>query len=106
MEPESAWHALTGEHGPAPKEKEMSRREEVKNKLISCRNVIDRGTLARTLADEVDAERAIVTKLLEMLEPGVAPPKSHQSCSCVDCRQHEINEGRYNRALEIAGRKE
>lgn len=88
--------------------------------------------LARTLADEVDSLRAsltalgekatryeherevnaglvaerdaVITKLLEMLEPGVAPPKSHQACSCFDCRQHEISEGRYNRAIEIAGR--
>lgn len=62
--------------------------------------------LARTLADEVDAERAVITKLLAMLEPGVSPPKSHTSCDCVECRCHKINEERHALASEIAGRKE
>jgi len=91
----------------------MSRREEVKNKLISCRNVIDRGTLARTLADEVDAERAIVTKLLEMLEPGVEP-NDFQFCFNLNPdgdfkAAHDAWKGKaelHARACEIAGREE
>jgi hypothetical protein len=94
--------------GAAP----MSRREEVEKDIVwiesggldaECEQWPD---LARTLADEVDAERAVVAKLLAMLEPGVAPPKSHVSCDCVECRRHKINEDRYARACEIAGRKE
>ena len=62
--------------------------------------------LAEALADEVDERDAVITKLLAMLEPGVSPPKSHTSCDCVECRCHKINEERYARACEIAGRKE
>lgn len=61
----------------------MSRREEVEASIKWVMSAAISGSptkpgiieLARTLADEVDAERAIVTKLLEMLEPGVAPPR-------------------------------
>ena len=60
--------------------------------------------LCRTLAAEVDARDEVITRLLEMLLPGVAPP--HDPCGCVECKRHEINEGRYRRALEIAGRTE
>lgn len=92
----------------------MSRRDEVESEMKEALRGCDDGMeyaerledKCLLLADEVHAEREVVTKLLAMLEPGVSPPKSHQSCSCVDCRQHEINEGRYHRALEIAGRKE
>lgn len=90
----------------------MSRREEVESKIATYKHgnrfitADERDELARTLADEVDAERAVITKLLAMLEPGVSPPKSHVSCDCVECRRHKINEERYARACEIAGRKE
>lgn len=99
--------------GTAP----MSRREEVEAKITLCANWGDLNRCRnlelalRTLADEVDALRAekaerdaVITRLLAMLEPGVAPPKSHEACGCVECLRHEINEGRYARACEIAGR--
>ncbi len=94
--------------GTAP----MSRREEVE---ASIKWIMSAGIsggaitpnmrdLARTLADEVDAERAVITKLLAILEPGASPPKSHTSCDCAECRRHKLNEERYARACEIAGR--
>jgi len=84
----------------------MSRRDEVEQNIkwvmsagmsggTTKQGLID---LARTLADEVDAERAVVTKLLAMLKPG----------ECKDwlggywLQQHTF----YERACEIAGRKE
>lgn len=92
----------------------MSRRDEVDAKLLhtalsdwpSADEAAEYRHLSLALADEVDAERAVITKLLAMLEPGVSPPKSHTSCDCVECRCHKINEERHARACEIAGRKE
>lgn len=106
----------------------QSRRES--SRFISAS---ERNDLARTLAAEVDDLRGklddvrqgigcargqrttqycadltqldeVITKLLDLLLPGVAPP--HDPCGCVECKRHEINEGRYRRALEIAGRTE
>jgi len=78
----------------------MSRREEVKNKLISCRNVIDRGTLARTLADEVDAERAIVTKMLEVIKPTDEDDRLREFSNAA-CDRYGIKQRLYNRALQF-----
>lgn len=99
----------------------MNRREEVEILMDEMHTVDEWTTLliakTRTLADEVDAERAIVTKLLEMLLPGDKCP-----CDCIgdigpECYCHNSGSARdaeawytakvfYNRALEIAGRKE
>lgn len=82
----------------------MTRRDEVEAKIEAYKHgtrfitADERNELARTLADEVDAERAVVTKLLAMLKPG----------ECKDwlggywLQQHTF----YERACEIAGRTE
>ena len=85
----------------------MSRLEEVEKQLadIDFANSDYEGNwyavrpLARTLADEVDAEREIVTKLLAMLE-------SLPSCEQGECGECDALRDAYNRACEIAGRTE
>lgn len=69
--------------------------------------------LARTLAAEVDAEREVVTKLLEMLNMNTKPRPKHEDFHPFDYEQWndavcewDRNAARYARALKIAGRTE
>lgn len=85
----------------------MSRREEVESEIRYADwsvgwqgHAHDMRTLARTLADEVDAERAIVTKILDLIAPHVDEFGNRQWWHYKNPQQI------YNRALEIAGRKE
>lgn len=67
--------------------------------------------LARSLADEVDAERAVITKLLAMLDMNTKPRPKHEDFHPFDCDQWneavcewDKNAALYARACEIAGR--
>lgn len=79
---------------------------ELRGKLDDVRMGIGcaRGQRSTQYCAEAAARDEVITKLLDLLMPGVAPP--HEPCGCVECRKHEINEERYARACEIAGRTE
>ncbi len=91
----------------------MSRREEVEKDIVwiesggldaECEQWPE---LARTLADEVDARDAVITKLLAMLadEAGPEPIAYTYPEDPHLLRWQTVNE-LYARACEIAGRKE
>jgi len=82
----------------------MSRREEVDG-IIRRGGDYDTDALARTLADEVDAERAIVTKLLNAIKPTDEDDRLREFSNAA-CDRYGIKQRLYNRALEIAGRTE
>jgi len=82
----------------------MSRRQEVDG-IIRRGGDYDTDALARTLADEVDAERAIVTKLLNAIKPTDEDDRLREFSNAA-CDRYGIKQRLYNRALEIAGRTE
>lgn len=102
----------------------MSRLEEVEAEIISADGAYHDGAwigpeslryLARTLAVEVDARDKIISDLLAMLKPGVAPNPAdakYNPTRWLDWTNYQYDSNRhsrmvtlYNRALEIAGRE-
>ena len=90
----------------------MSRREEVEKQLadIDFANSDYEGNwyavrpLARTLADEVDARDAVITKLLEVIKPTDEDDRLREFSNAA-CDRYGIKQRLYNRAIKIAGRK-
>lgn len=99
----------------------MSRRDEVESEMKEALRGCDDGMeyaerledKCLLLADEVHAERAVVTKLLAMLNPG-EEPTDYQFCFSLyperDFRaareEWKRRQDTYTRACEIAGRRE